>query len=221
MAKKKRRSPRGLPAKKAPAAKKKKAAATKRSSAARPAKKSSARTAARAKPAAKKSRSSAKRAPAPAKKAPARAKTKALAKAKTPAKTKAPTKAKAPAKREGPREGQGPREASPPFAVATARDTSTRKYAHELLEKSGAADSDPGQSFVDQPRSKDDLVEELGEEFVAEATSAEHAGEDILDQEVPEDRGGPFVETTAKEEFGYGTDLSNPKGAKREPFPTT
>ena len=93
-------------------------------------------------------------------------------------------------------------------------------YARDLLEKGGGP-ADEGKGFLGRPRSKDDLVEELGEEFVEEATSAEHEGEDVLDQEVPEDRGGPFVETSGEEEFGYGTDPSNPKGAKREPFPTT
>ena len=43
----------------------------------------------------------------------------------------------------------------------------------------------------------------------------------MLDQVVPEEQGGPFVQTNAGQEFGYETDASNPKGAKREPFPTT
>ena len=41
-----------------------------------------------------------------------------------------------------------------------------------------------------------------------------------LEQVVPEERGGPFVETTGGTEFAEGTDASNPKGAKPEPFPT-
>jgi hypothetical protein len=94
------------------------------------------------------------------------------------------------------------------------------RYAAELRAKSGRPEPEPS-SFLERPRSKDDLVEELGEEVVAEATSAEHEAEDILDQEVPEERGGPFVETTGAEEFAHGIDPSNPKGAKREPFPTT
>jgi hypothetical protein len=76
-------------------------------------------------------------------------------------------------------------------------------------------------SFVERPRSSDDLVEELGEEFVSQATSAEHKGEELLDQVVPEERGGPFVETSGAQEFADGTDESNPKDATREPFPKT
>jgi hypothetical protein len=94
------------------------------------------------------------------------------------------------------------------------------KYAAGLREKAGEREAAPT-SFLTRPRSRDDLVEELGEEFVTEATSAEHEGEDVLDQEVPEERGGPFVETTGDQEFGHGVDPSNPKGASREPFPRT
>jgi hypothetical protein len=94
------------------------------------------------------------------------------------------------------------------------------QYAADLRAKSGRPEPEPT-SFVQRPRSNDDLVEELGEEVIGEATSAEHEGGDILDQEVPEERGGPFVETTGAEEFGHGVDPSNPPGAKREPFPTT
>lgn len=94
------------------------------------------------------------------------------------------------------------------------------RYAAELLAKSGGREAEP-RSFVERPRSQDDRVEELGEEVVTEATSAEHEGEDVLDQQVPEERGGPFVETQANQEFAHGTDPSNPKSSKREPFPTT
>jgi hypothetical protein len=94
------------------------------------------------------------------------------------------------------------------------------KYAADLRRQSGRPEPEPS-SFVDRPRSKDDLVEELGEEFVGQATSGEYAGEDLQDQQVPEERGGPFVETQAGTEFAEGTDPSNPKGATREPFPRT
>ncbi len=67
----------------------------------------------------------------------------------------------------------------------------------------------------------DDLAEELGEEFVQSATSGEQAAQDIRDEEVPEESGGPFVETSGRSEFAYGTDASNPKDAERAPFPTT
>jgi hypothetical protein len=94
------------------------------------------------------------------------------------------------------------------------------KYAAGLRRRGNHPAADPA-SFIDGPRSKDDLVEELGEEFVQQATSAEHEGEDLADQYVSEERGGPFVETGANQEFALGTDASNPKGSTREPFPRT
>jgi hypothetical protein len=76
-------------------------------------------------------------------------------------------------------------------------------------------------AFVAGTRTKDGLAEELAEEFVESATSGEEEAEEELNQGVPEDEGGPFVVSNAQTEFASGTDASNPKGAKREPFPTT
>jgi len=49
----------------------------------------------------------------------------------------------------------------------------------------------------------DDLAEELGEESVEAATSGQTSAEDNLNAEVPEETGGPFVETNGASEFGY------------------
>jgi hypothetical protein len=65
----------------------------------------------------------------------------------------------------------------------------------------------------------DDLAEEMGEEFVMTATSGEQAAEDFRNQDVPEELGGPFVETSARTEFAYGSDPSNPKDAEPSAFP--
>jgi hypothetical protein len=67
---------------------------------------------------------------------------------------------------------------------------------------------------------EDDLAEEMGEEFVMTATSGEQAAEDFRNQDVPEELGGPFVETSARTEFAYGADPSNPKDAEPAAFPT-
>jgi hypothetical protein len=96
------------------------------------------------------------------------------------------------------------------------------RYAAELHAKSGAS-VDEGRAFVAGARGvRDDLAEELGEEAVEKATSGgADVGEETLDQVVPEELGGPFVETTGDREFADGADPSNPEGATREPFPTT
>jgi hypothetical protein len=94
------------------------------------------------------------------------------------------------------------------------------KYAADLLRQSGRPESE-GVGFLARSRSNDDLAEAFGEQFVEGATTGEGPAEDEFDQEVPEERGGPFVRSNAGTEFAEGTDRSNPKGAKREPFPTT
>ncbi len=83
---------------------------------------------------------------------------------------------------------------------------------------------DSGEAFLPDPgdgpaRVRDDLAEELAEEFLASATSAEEALPEALEGEVPEERGGPFVYTSAKEEFAKGIDKSNPRSAEKEAFP--
>jgi hypothetical protein len=163
--------------------------------AARTAKKRSAAASSRAKAAPKKV----------AKKAAKKAPKMVLARSKKPAARKPPAKKPTVAKAIRRRDGAGHLDP---------------QYAADLRAKSSRPERDPD-GFLNRPRSSDDLVEELGEEVVGEATSAEHEGGDILDQEVPEERGGPFVETTGAEEFAHGIDASNPRGAKREPFPTT
>ena len=75
---------------------------------------------------------------------------------------------------------------------------------------------DPGQGPA---RVDDDLAETLAEEFIVAVTSAEEPGEDVRDEVVPEELGGPFVEVPASEEFDSNPDPSNPPDAEREPFP--
>jgi hypothetical protein len=187
----------------------------------------------KAKKAAKKSkapekRSAKKRAPAKGRAPTKRALAKAPAKkvAKKPAKK--PTKKPATAVRAA-KVAKAKRAAKAPGASAARAKPIRRRdrpghidprYGQDLLEKREGGERDPN-SFIERPRSRDDLVEQLGEEFVEETTSAEHQGEEVLNQEVPEELGGPFVETRAETEFAHGTDPSNPKTSTREPFPRT
>ena len=78
----------------------------------------------------------------------------------------------------------------------------------------------PEPAFLrDGAYAEDDLAEEMGEEFVMTATSGEQAAEDLRNQDVPEEVGGPFVETSARTEFAYGADPSNPQDAEPSAFP--
>lgn len=78
----------------------------------------------------------------------------------------------------------------------------------------------PDPTAIGHRRVKDEFAEELGEEFVSAATSGESV-DDARDATVPEEDGGPFITTNAKDEYGQGTDASNPADAEREAFPTT
>ena len=67
------------------------------------------------------------------------------------------------------------------------------------------------------------LANELGREAVLTMTSAEDQSDQLQDVALSlgEEIGGPFVPTTAGQEFARGRDRSNPRGATREPFPRT
>jgi len=95
------------------------------------------------------------------------------------------------------------------------------KYAADLRKRSleSSPERAEGVAFLDRPKSSDALVEALGEEFLASATSGEDATLEALNRGVPEEEGGPFVVTRAKDEFARGRDPSNPRGSTREPFP--
>jgi hypothetical protein len=152
-----------------------------------------------------------------------RRKTVAKAKARPAARPKSKAVAKAkPAPK--PKRATAPK-AKPAPAVDTRRDGTghlSKEYAADLRERSReSAEPKDAPSFVQGTSSGDPLAEELGEDFVQTALTGEDTLEESLDQVVSEERGGPFIESTGGTEFAEGTDASNPKGAKREPFPTT
>ena len=83
--------------------------------------------------------------------------------------------------------------------------------------------SDDGNAFMPDPedgpaRIRDDLAEDLAEDYLQAATQGMEV-EEVHDQIVPEEIGGPFVETTAADEFAHDTDEANPEDASREPLP--
>lgn len=83
--------------------------------------------------------------------------------------------------------------------------------------------TDDANAFMPDPeggpaRIGDDLAENLAEEYLQAATQGADAEED-LDQVVPEEIGGPFIETSAAEEFAHDTDEANPLEAEAEPLP--
>jgi hypothetical protein len=95
--------------------------------------------------------------------------------------------------------------------------------AAELLARSraGGPEAKGASAFLRAAHRYDRRAEELGEAFVAAATSGENGGDGVPGEVDMEERGGPFVETASGTEFALGTDASNPRGATREPFPRT
>ena len=86
--------------------------------------------------------------------------------------------------------------------------------------------TDDADAFIPDPeggpaRIPDDLAESLAEEFLESATSGEDVAEERQNQIVPEELGGPFLESSAEQEFASGTDASNPEDAEQEPLPRT
>jgi hypothetical protein len=73
----------------------------------------------------------------------------------------------------------------------------------------------PEKLIFDRDRRDDDLGELLGEEYVRSVTSGEEQGVELRDEQVPEEEGGPFVESSASKEFSYAPDDGEP-----EPLPT-
>ncbi|HET7545192.1 MAG TPA: hypothetical protein VFK05_35245 [Polyangiaceae bacterium] len=96
------------------------------------------------------------------------------------------------------------------------------EYERKLLETSHVtrARDGEGRAFIDAA-AREELSEELGEAFVQAATSGEDAELERRESVVPEESGGPFVPSTAGQEFAGGTDESNIPEATREALPRT
>jgi hypothetical protein len=107
---------------------------------------------------------------------------------------------------------------------AQARRMPARRVTHKLaLRRQGNAPSrerEDAETLI-PGAAGDDLAEELGEESIEAATSGQPPAQENLNAEVPEETGGPFVETSAATEFASGPDASNPMDAEPAAFPTT
>jgi hypothetical protein len=100
------------------------------------------------------------------------------------------------------------------------------RYARELLAKARETQNEDNKeeatfAFLKSTRPVDPLARELGETFVQTATSGEESEAERKDELTTEELGGPFVVTSAAEEFAAGTDDSNIAEALREPLPRT
>ena len=133
--------------------------------------------------------------------------------------SRSPRKAAAPTKKAtGSRTGT--------MTSAVAREEERKRLLKEERDLERDMENDSEQSTLGDSAEfipgalDDDLAEEMGEASVESATSGVQADEDIRDEDVPEDEGGPFVPSSGRKEFAHGTDASNPKDAEPADFPT-
>ena len=100
------------------------------------------------------------------------------------------------------------------------------QYARELLAKARETKNDDNSpenmhAFLKAARATEPLAQEMGENFLETVTSGEEREAERRDEITADEVGGPFVVTTAGEEFATGTDESNIPEALREPLPRT
>jgi hypothetical protein len=100
------------------------------------------------------------------------------------------------------------------------------RYARELLAKARETRNDEDSpeathAFLKGTRSSEPLAREMAESFLEAATAGEGSEAERRDQLTPDELGGPFVVTSAGEEFASGTDESNIPEALREALPRT
>ena len=115
------------------------------------------------------------------------------------------------------------RTASPGRARAALPDDAAWARAGSRTNSAGPGRYDDANAFMPDPDGgpahiEDDLAEGLAEEFIQSATRGSDDDES-LEGVVPEELGGPFVETSAAEEFANDTDDMNPPDAEPEPLP--
>lgn len=99
-------------------------------------------------------------------------------------------------------------------------------YARHLLARARESHNDDNDArarhaFFSCARSADAYAEGMGESFIESATSGEGSATFRHEEVTWEEEGGPFVLTTATEEFAEGLDESNIAEATREALPTT
>lgn len=99
-------------------------------------------------------------------------------------------------------------------------------YARHLLARARESHNDANDArarhaFFSHARSADAYAEDRGQSFIESATSGEGSSTSRHEEWTWEEEGGPFVLTTATEEFAAGLDESNIAEATREAMPTT
>jgi hypothetical protein len=162
-------------------------------------------------------------------------KTKVRAEKRRPARAKASKSTRAartkPARKARPdrskaRTARPAKKARKAMGMAVPRDAERKRLLREERALERDVDNEAEPSALSESAeyipgvAEDSLAEELGEAAVESATSGDQAAENIRDEDLSEEEGGPFIVTSARREFAPGTDESNPEDAEPADFPT-
>ena len=149
----------------------------------------------------------------PSRKSPRKSPKRKVAKARKPA-HRAARSAGGRQAASAPKRKPGPSAARRRSAPVPRRNGPMPEGDRQLSDPIEAAEEDaralPERPLFDRDDSgrDDDLAEMLGEEFVRSVTSGEEQGVELRDEAVPEEEGGPFVETSAQKEYANTEDDS-------------
>ena len=117
------------------------------------------------------------------------------------------------------------KKASPAKAAASRAEAERKRLLREQRDLERDVENEPERSSMsDSPEyipeaMEDALAEQLGEGSVGSAVSGDQEDENIRDEELAEEDGGPFVTTSARQELARGTDASNPEDAEPAAVP--
>jgi hypothetical protein len=108
--------------------------------------------------------------------------------------------------------------------AATPEDRRAERQAHPAGATAAHGRTDTADAFMPDPEDgpaliRDDLAEVLAEDYLRAATSGADVDNEMMEEVVPEELGGPFLESSADDEFADGTDESNPVDTVPEPLP--
>lgn len=107
-------------------------------------------------------------------------------------------------------------------ASEVQRDKSRAKFFASKQAGHPRMRKDAGDAFVREAdgASNDDYATEMALGFLVAAETGVEVLEELSDERMVEENGGPFQITAAGSEFAEGFDESNPEGSTREALPT-
>ncbi len=108
-----------------------------------------------------------------------------------------------------------------PKSEVAPRTLRARFFARSSTRRLHQRKKDESEAFIRERDKPDSFATELAQDFLIAAASGREVLAELSDEEMPEENGGPFVETAAGTEFAFDADASNPPRAEVAAFPTS